>query len=68
MCGWDPTLYRGAAGTGATGASAPVEIWQRVRRTRPQNDQNRTRRVLFGVKSNISLLESDRQPNHLLKM
>ena len=32
------TSCRGAAGAGATGASAPVDIRQRVRRTRPQND------------------------------
>ena len=30
-------LVRGAAGTGATGASAPVDFWLRVRRTRPED-------------------------------
>ena len=29
--------YRDLVRTGATGASAPAEIWQRVRRTRPEN-------------------------------
>ena len=61
------SMCRGAASAGATGASAPVEIWQRVRRTRPQNDQNEIRRVIFWVKSNISLLGSGNEPNFLLK-
>ena len=29
-------LPRGVAGAGATGASAPIEMWQRGLRTRPQ--------------------------------
>ena len=33
-------LNRGAAGTGATGADAPVNFWARVRRTRPENKSN----------------------------
>ena len=31
---------RGAAGTGATGASAPVNFWVRQRRTRPKDKVN----------------------------
>ena len=60
-------LLRGAAGAGATGASAPVEIWQRVRRTRPQNEQNGIKGFILWLKFKISLLGSDRQPDFLLK-
>ena len=42
--------YRGAAGAGATGASAPVVIEQRVRRTRPQNDYKGLKNLIFHKK------------------
>ena len=46
-------VVRGAAGAGATGASAPVEIWQRVRRTRPQNELNDPKILFFIEKSTL---------------
>ena len=61
------TSFRGKAVAVATGASAPVEIWQRVRHTRPQNDQNGMKGSFFWLKFKIPLLRSDKQPNFLLK-
>ena len=44
---------RGLVRTGATGASAPAEIRQRVRRTRPE-DSELVNKSQFGVKIPIS--------------
>ena len=39
---------------GATGASAPTEIWQRVRRTRPQQGRRSEKTAYFT--SDVSLI------------
>ena len=42
--------HRDLVRTGATGASAPAEIWQRVRRTRPE-DSGLVSRTAFRAKN-----------------